>query len=600
MTETINALPQNNLTFENDTINFLAREDASRFDKQFAGSVYRGGKAPISASLSHTVSELEAWVHGYYVTQPATIITYIPNRRSYVFVDSVETRSPEVVASGGAGSTFKLRSENIVVIECDVGSSQPTLSVPGLVPIFYADTDATSVTSVVDIRNLSPIVSSTKTIDPEGYELVGDDATDNLAAFQAMVDALPSGSIIRFGQGIYRFSDTIKVSKRCVIEGVGNSQLGTVFRITNAIADAIEITSTEQVILRNFVLDSSIPRASGSGLLISGNALLHRIDNITFTGHQTQLKITSGRGWSIRDCYFLETSFCDIDIQNSNPSPDNDALITGNVFISAAITGTQAIRIGKSVGLSILGNRFITHEQGVVVDVAAPSAGLIISNNTFREQSLAAISLFRSGGSATFSLVEISNNLIGTTGPLGIVVGPGAGGVFVDGVIVGNQIVITASNGVAIRMGGDIQWLIAENNISLPNSGSDTSVCIELTSFSSGVNVGHNGYRGKTFVLKNGVNSVVAPYLVPVSVSIDPPSIAASTQVEAAAAFPGASVGDTLILNRPTSVALPAALEYVGCRVSATDVLSVFLFNSSGSPIDPGPATWIGMLFKVP
>lgn len=599
MTETITALPQNNLTFETDTINFLAREDAARFDKQFAGFIYLGGTAPISASLSHTVAALEAFVHGYYVQQPPTLITYIANRRTYVFVDSVETRSPEVVASGGAGATFKSRSGNLVVIECDIGSSQPTLSIPGLVPLFYVNSDPTEIDAVVDLRNLSPIVSSTKTIDPERYGLVGDNLTDNLISFQAMVNALPGGSIIHFGQGIYRFSGKIVIPKTCIVEGTGNSQLGTVLRITSATQDAIEITSTEQVILRNLVLDSSIIRTGGSGLLVSGNAILHRVENITFDGHQTQIKFNSGRGWSVIGCNFLNTSLVDIDIQSNVVAPDVDALISGNIFATSilALPGTQGVKISKAIGLTITNNRFVGYNNGILIDPTVDCNSIIINQNTFRGQDASGIVLLRSGGSSTLHEFEISNNIIVGAGLYGILVQASAPDVFSKGVISGNIISTAGANVIGIQLNGDGGMLVEGNNINLPGA---SSVCINIMANSNAANIGHNGYLGATFLLYAGTNVIVAPYPVPFVIDIDPPSIAGVTQVEVITALAGARTTDLVVIGRPPPASLPTTIAYCGAAIHTAGFLSVYLLNSSGGAVNPGLATWIGYLLRTP
>lgn len=597
MTETITNLPQNNLTFELDTINFLAKEDAARFDKQFAGFIYLGGTAPTSASLSHTVAALEAFVHGYYVQQPATLITYIANRRTYVFVDSVETRSPEVVASGGAGATFKSRSGNLVAIECDIGSSQPTLSVPGLVPLFYANSDPTEIDSVIDLRNLSPVVSSIKTIDPERYGLIGDDLTDNLIPFQAMVNALPSGSVIRFGQGIYRFSGKLVISKTCILEGAGNSQLGTVLRTTSAIQDAIEITSTEQVILRNFVLDSSVSRSGGNGILVSGNAIIHRFENITFDGHQSQIRFNSGRGWSITGCNFLNTSLTDIDVQSNEISPDVDALISGNVFATSNLTGTEAILIGKTIGLTITNNRILGYENGIVIDPTVNCNSIIIGQNTFRGQSSAGIALDRSGGAFGLSEFEISNNIIVGAGVYGILVEASTSGVFSAGTISGNIISMAGFTAIGIQLNGDGEILVEGNLINLTGL---SSICIKIMANSNAANIGHNGYIGGTFLSYAGTNVIVTPYHVPFVINVDPPSIASVTQIEVITALSGARTTDIVVIKRPSFASLPATIAYVGASINTAGFLSIYLLNTSGAPVDPGLATWLGYLLRTP
>lgn len=600
MIETITPLPENNNAFVPNNITFLQEEDARRYDKQFSGFVYSGGLAPITGNFTHTISPFEAFVHGYFVSQAATLMTYTANRRTYAFIDSVDSRASEISFSGGTGSTFKQRLGNLVFAECAVASLQPIPSVPGLIPLLFTDTSGASITDVTDLRTLSPLTTSTKIIDPASYGLVGDNLTDNSDEFQEMLDALPRGSIIRFGQGIYRFNTKVFVRNGCTIEGVGSSMLGTVFRFGHASSDMIEVLSTDQVIFGNLYFDASVTRTGGSALVFTGAAQLNRIESVTFDGHFNQVSIFAGRGWTIRDCYFANTRSCDINIQNAVGAHDNDAVIESNVFASSN-PATRAILVGQSLGLAITNNRFISHTYGVQVDPAAFSGGLIISNNTFRDQTDIAVWFNRTVGTALFQLFQICNNIIQSpVATKAISIGNGVSNVFADGIIADNEILLTLSSAIAVFMNGDTQCLIEGNNFNLPNGGADTSICIQLTAFSTSANIGLNGYKAKTFVSNL---SAISPLALPITlatgnITIDPPSISGNTQIEVTVALAVARVGDVLTLNRPSFTDLPATVGYLGCRVPSNGNISVFLYNETGGAINPSPATWAGTLIR--
>lgn len=71
--------------------------------------------------------------------------------------------------------------------------------------------------------------------------------------------------------------------------------------------------------------------------------------------------------------------------------------------------------------------------------------------------------------------------------------------------------------------------------------------------------------------------------------TIDPASVAANTVVRQTFTVTGLTVQDAVAVNPPT---LPAGLEILNARVTATDTLQVTFWNTTGAPIDAGSQTY--------
>jgi hypothetical protein len=81
------------------------------------------------------------------------------------------------------------------------------------------------------------------------------------------------------------------------------------------------------------------------------------------------------------------------------------------------------------------------------------------------------------------------------------------------------------------------------------------------------------------------------------SVSVDPPSIAATTRAAVAVTIVGVSVGDKVLFEPPA--ALNDDLLFVGARVTATDTVTIYLYNPTGGAIDDSGRTWDYLWFDL-
>ena len=93
--------------------------------------------------------------------------------------------------------------------------------------------------------------------------------------------------------------------------------------------------------------------------------------------------------------------------------------------------------------------------------------------------------------------------------------------------------------------------------------------------------------------INNGltVGSGSTVYTVTVgTVSIDPGNIATITKGSVTFTLTGASTGDRILLQPPTG--LNAGLLYCGADITASNTVTVYLYNHTGGDINDGANTW--------
>jgi len=189
-TQTINTLPDSNATFISDNQTFLGNEQANREALQANNTdikVISGGIGATDASLTHTISEVTAFPNGFYVNDAAVSHTYTASKRTFVYVRDSDSRT---ITISGAAITY---DGNFVFAETVSSTAYPG-SPAGTLPLFYADTDGTSITAVVDYRG-EFINSSIYYID---FKEVDQGITGNSRTIKTYVDSIGSDNAVLY------------------------------------------------------------------------------------------------------------------------------------------------------------------------------------------------------------------------------------------------------------------------------------------------------------------------------------------------------------------------------------------------------------------
>lgn len=112
--------------------------------------------------------------------------------------------------------------------------------------------------------------------------------------------------------------------------------------------------------------------------------------------------------------------------------------------------------------------------------------------------------------------------------------------------------------------------------LNVRSSATMGSVSSDSLSVSNGLTVGATG---------SAIYNVISG-----TISVNPGSIGATTRGSVNVTLTGVNTGDRLILQPPT--ALNAGLLYVGHDITATDTVTIYLYNTTGGSIDDGALTW--------
>lgn len=158
---------------------FNRDEDAQREGTTLESWVVSGGMAPTAGGLSHTVEATLLRARGYYVSAPATLLTYNNGFRTWLYVYSASSPvAGDFTLPAGCSIPATIGIVNIsaggafVLVQCTAGSSLPTITlasnVYGLAPLMSVDTSGGAITAVIDESNrrfVSQVtIGSTRTV----------------------------------------------------------------------------------------------------------------------------------------------------------------------------------------------------------------------------------------------------------------------------------------------------------------------------------------------------------------------------------------------------------------------------------------------------
>lgn len=388
-TQTINTLPAQDASFFTNSRTFLSEEDGDRYALGFAGFVASGGTIATDSDLTQNITAITAMaVDGKYVSQDQTAITFTNTRRTYVYLDSESSRSPEVSASGGNGCTFLSRSTRVILVECSAGSGEPTTSTV-LLPLAAVNTAAGAIGSVTDLRALEPHPYSINRWGTLPTALSSSDRVmvnrNVILHEQAALDANDHLTIAR-GFTIYAATKTwiggmlyVADTSNVTIDGEGtldgdkaNNATGRIFGVECHDSDGLTIRG---ITAKNMPSDNNTLGLQGDGFYVGGDAAGDGcnnvlIDGVSSTGNVRQgISLVRGTYIRVQNSYIAGTTGnnpgCGIDIE---PDSDTDTLrhitVIGNTFddndCHITMSGGDS---AENWDVSIVGNTMRNHRN---------------------------------------------------------------------------------------------------------------------------------------------------------------------------------------------------------------------------------------------
>lgn len=258
--------------------------------------------------------------------------------------------------------------------------------------------------------------------DPK-YGAKGDGVTDDTAALQAAVNALPIGGRLLLPSGTYKVTQSVTVSRPMTIEGSArtsaNPAYGATIRTTDGAVTPLVVNS-DHVTIR----DVSFSCGAGNPAVMAGqNAAVKFtagnfcvIDRCRFAGFYVGVWVEVGYGWMFSDSYFVNNGKYALLIRDVGNIDSGDQVLRGCQFDADMTTWVPdaAIRYESGGGLKMAQNKVTNHNVGLdlAVEDGAATSVLVVTGNSFENQRVSCIKLARKGTTGTYARTNITGNQI--------------------------------------------------------------------------------------------------------------------------------------------------------------------------------------------
>jgi len=270
-----------------------------------------------------------------------------------------------------------------------------------------------------------------QTVSVKDFGAVGDGVTNDTAAMAA---AHATGSIVYYPAGTYLFT---KLSTAITSGGIlGDGPTETVLYSTDTSSDSLMVfnglwlnSATTQTnnafVFRDFAVTATTPKTAGACIEVTapivGSQQENQItvfDNVLCRNFATGIYFKSASFWKVLNCNFIDYRVAGIQVANIYNSDSGDGMITNCLFETNPVSaGNAGILQNSSGGLKITGCKFLGASYGYrMAWTGASSSNLQVVNNSFELMDTFAISLSRTSGTATFSLINITGNNFALSG----------------------------------------------------------------------------------------------------------------------------------------------------------------------------------------
>lgn len=264
------------------------------------------------------------------------------------------------------------------------------------------------------------------------FGAVGDGVTDDTVAMAA---AHATGRTIYYPSGTYLFTKLTTPITRGGI--VGDGPTSTVLHSTDTSNDALMIfdglwlnsapqEDNNAFVFRDFGVQATTGKTLGACIEVTAPIVstvqqenqITVFDNVTCRNFATGIYFKSASFWKVLNCNFIDYRVSGIQVANIYNSDSGDGMITNCLFETNPVSaGNAGILQNSSGGLKITGCKFLGASFGYKMAwTGAASSNLQIVNNSFELMDTFAISLTRSSGTATFSLINITGNNFALSG----------------------------------------------------------------------------------------------------------------------------------------------------------------------------------------
>ncbi len=423
------------------------------------------------------------------------------------------------------------------------------------------------------------------TVTVKDYGAVGDGSTDDTAAIQSALNAIPvvgaSGlTRVFFPRGVYKITGELTISNGAIIQGAGQS--GTIIRTNHSTAHMFNCSTQERLRFADLRLDGAtlVTKTGGSGIRLTSAAgsgtASPIIERCAIIGFNRNIDLVASGLAVIRDNYIVTPIANGVQIYIENTlSPDSgDHQIYGNVIDAGAVTTAIGIDQKSSGGVKFFGNKVLGGAVGYRLDFQADTSILLIHSNSIENQSSYGIHLTSSTVGPGFSQVSILGNQMASTLSTHAIYTDVTGGVnpymliLID---ISHNLIYLAANKTGINLtAGDIGNI--SDNIFVGDTG---NTAISIGANATNWNVGANVYRSIATPLSVSAASS-GNYTFMGDVGIGTVSVAASALLDLT------STTKALVIPRMTTTQRDAiSTPIAGMLVYNTSTAVVNFYNGS-------------------
>ena len=264
------------------------------------------------------------------------------------------------------------------------------------------------------------------------FGAVGDGVTNDTAAMAA---AHATGNVIYYPAGTYLFT---KLSTAITSGGItGDGPTETVLKSTDTSSDSLMVfnglwlnsaatQANNAFVFQDFSVVAATAKTVGACIEITAPIVstvqqenqITVFDNVTCRDFATGIYFKSASFWKVLNCNFIDYRVAGIQVANIYNSDSGDGMITNCLFETNPVSaGNAGILQNSSGGLKITGCKFLGASFGYrMAWTGAASSNLQVVNNSFELMDTFAISLTRTSGTATFSLINITGNNFSLSG----------------------------------------------------------------------------------------------------------------------------------------------------------------------------------------
>lgn len=346
-----------------------------------------------------------------------------------------------------------------------------------------------------DLLNFT--VPSSRKFDVKTYGAVGDGSTDDTAAIQAALAAIPStGGVLYFPSGKYKYTgSTLTLSNPITVEGEGGGVYDTAGwppvagQYSTAISTIIFDSSTISLFtveafgctFKNIALyNSSVATpVSGAGITVSDGGTFNNYTDITVSGFYIGIDVQQGSVERFDNCTFLRPVLYGLKLRNILHPDGGDHCISNCAFYNGwDRSGSAAIRIESGGGPKIINCKI--NSLGAAPFIFTNGIDLALGNSI-----------------ATGDLL-IANCSIENYSGTGIKGTTGTSSTWNNTLITGNQLLGVGGSAYGISYAGttagDFNGLILTGNFGRTGSSSNPFISISNTSEVILAGNGHVGF----------------------------------------------------------------------------------------------------------